>query len=130
MPNFFIWVTSAKKDLYVHAETLKALHFPITAHDKLPDVIVFDERRNWVFLIEAVTSHGPMSQKRVLELERLLNESSAGLVYVSAFPDMTQFRRHIIEIAWDTEVWIAELPEHLIHYNGDRFLGPRERSRK
>jgi type II restriction enzyme len=121
---------TAKKNLYVHAETLEALHFPITAHDKLPDVIVFDERRNWVFLIEAVTSHGPMSQKRVLEFERLLAESSAGLIYVSAFPDMTQFRRHISEIAWDTEVWIAELPEHLIHYNGDRFLGPRERSRK
>jgi type II restriction enzyme len=121
---------TAKKNLYIHAETLKALHFPLTAHDKLPDVIVFDEKRNWVFLIEAVTSHGPMSQKRVLELERLLAESSAGLVYVSAFPDMTQFRRHISEIAWDTEVWIAELPEHLIHYNGDRFLGPRERSRK
>jgi type II restriction enzyme len=69
-----------------------------------------------------------MSPKRVLELEKILVDCPAGLIYISAFPDMAEFRRHISEIAWDTEVWIAELPEHLIHYNGDRFLGPRERS--
>ena len=28
-------------------------------------------------------------------------------------------------INWDTEVWIAELPEHMIHLNGDQFMGPR-----
>jgi len=120
---------TAKKNLHMHPETLQALHFPITEHDKLPDVVVYDQKRNWLFLVEAVTSHGPMSPKRVLELEKILVDCPAGLIYISAFPDMAEFRRHIGEIAWDTEVWIAELPEHLIHYNGDRFLGPRERSR-
>ena len=128
-PRLLYLGDAAQKNLYIHAEALKALHFPLTEHDKLPDVIIFDEKRDWVFLIEAVTSHGPMSQKRVLELERILTDCPVGLIYVSAFPDMTEFRRHISEIAWDTEVWIAELPEHLIHYNGDRFLGPRDRSR-
>ncbi len=119
---------TANKNLYVHAENLKALRFAVTQHDKLPDVIVYDEKRRWLFLVEAVTSHGPMSPKRVLELEKMLADCPVGLVYVSAFSDMTEFRRHSRDIAWDTEVWIAELPEHLIHYNGDRFLGPRERS--
>lgn len=128
-PKLLYLGDTARKDLHLKAEVLKALRFPITEHDKLPDVIIFDERRNWVFLVEAVTSHGPMSHKRVLELERLLADCPAGLIYVSAFPGMAEFRRHINEIAWDTEVWIAEMPEHLIHYNGDRFLGPRERSR-
>jgi BsuBI/PstI restriction endonuclease domain/BsuBI/PstI restriction endonuclease HTH domain len=128
-PRLLYLGDTARKSLYIHAETLKAFHFPITAHDKLPDVIIYDGRRDWIFLVEAVTSHGPMSQKRVLELEQILAGCPAGLIYVSAFPDMTEFRRHISEIAWDTEVWIAELPEHLIHYNGDRFLGPRDRSR-
>jgi type II restriction enzyme len=128
-PKLLYLGDTAKKNLYVHAEALKTLHFPITEHDKLPDVVIYDEKRNWVFLIEAVTSHGPMSYKRVLELELMLPACPAGLIFVSAFPDMTEFRRHSSKIAWDTEVWIAELPEHLIHYNGDRFLGPRDRPR-
>jgi type II restriction enzyme len=94
----------------------------------LPDVILFDEERNWLFLIEVVTSHGPMSPKRVFELEQILSDCPAGIVYVSAFPDLAQFRKHLRNIAWGTEVWIAEIPDHLIHYNGDRFLGPRERN--
>ena len=128
-PQLLYLGDTAKNNLFIDAEVLKKLGFPITEHDKLPDVVIYDERRNWLFLVEAVTSHGPMSKKRVLELELILAGCSAGLIYVSAFPNMTEFRRHTNEIAWDTEVWIAELPEHLIHYNGDRFLGPRERSR-
>jgi type II restriction enzyme len=128
-PKLLYLGDTARKNLYVHGETLRGLRFPVTEHDKLPDVIIYDEKRNWIFLVEAVTSHGPISHKRALELEQILAECPAGLIYVSAFPDMREFRRHISEIAWDTEVWIAEIPEHLIHYNGDRFLGPRARSR-
>ena len=127
-PKLLYLGDTANKNLYINAEILKALHFPVTQHDKLPDVVIYDEKRNWLFLVEAVTSHGPMSPKRVLELEKMLRDCPAGLIYVSAFSDMAEFRRHISQIAWDTEVWIAELPEHLIHYNGDRFFGPRERS--
>ena len=129
-PQLLYLGDTAKKNLYINTKVLKTLGFPITEHDKLPDVIIYDEKRNWLFLVEAVTSHGPMSYKRVLELELILANCPAGLIYVSAFPDMTEFRRHTNKIAWDTEVWIADLPEHLIHYNGDRFLGPRERSRR
>lgn len=128
-PKLLYLGDTAKKNLYISAEVLKALAFPISEHDKLPDVIIYDEKRNWLFLVEAVTSHGPMSSRRVRELELMLSGCSAGLIYVSAFPDMAEFRRHTNNIAWDTEVWIADLPEHLIHYNGDRFLGPRDRSR-
>ena len=128
-PKLLYLGDTAKKNLLIRSEVLKNLGFPITEHDKLPDVVIYDENRNWLFLVEAVTSHGPMSYKRVLELELILANCSAGLIYVSAFPDMTEFRRHTSDIAWDTEVWIADLPEHLIHFNGDRFLGPRERSR-
>jgi type II restriction enzyme len=128
-PKLLYLGDTAKKNLIIEAEVLKSLGFPITEHDKLPDIVIYDERRNWLFLVEAVASHGPMSNKRVLELELILAGCLAGLIYVSAFPNMTEFRRHTNEIAWDTEVWIADLPEHLIHYNCDRFLGPHERSR-
>ncbi len=113
------------KDLYVDKGKLKSIGIPITEHSKLPDVVIFDESKNWLFLIEAVTSHGPMSPKRILELDKLLKNCKAGKIYVSAFPNFSEFKKHTNEIAWDTEVWIMDFPEHMIHFNGDRFLGPR-----
>jgi len=97
----------------------------LSSHDKLPDVVFLDETRHWLFLIEAVVSHGPVSPKRQVELESLFAGCSAGRVYVSAFTDLVSFRYFLNEIAWDTEVWLADMPDHLIHFNGDRFLGPR-----
>jgi hypothetical protein len=45
-------------------------------------------------------------------------------VYVSAFPDGKTFGRYRRAIAWESEVWIADAPTHMIHFNGNRFLGP------
>ncbi|MCK9411581.1 MAG: hypothetical protein M0Q53_04715 [Prolixibacteraceae bacterium] len=116
---------TANKDLYVDKKVLQEIGIPITQHSKLPDVVLFDSNRNWLFLIEAVTSHGPVSPKRVVELEELLKDCKAGKVYVSAFPDFAEFKKHSTKIAWETEVWVVDFPEHMIHFNGDRFMGPR-----
>lgn len=105
---------------------LTALGVTVTEHEKLPDIILHDAERGWLLLVEVVTSHGPMTPKRVAELESMFANCAAGLVFVSAFPDLIEFRKHIKEVAWDTEVWIADAPDHLIHFNGDRFLGPRK----
>lgn len=114
-----------KKNLHIDKKKLKSIGIPITEHSKLPDVVIYDESKNWLYLIEAVTSHGPMSPKRIVELEEFLVNCKAGKIYVSAFPDFSEFKKHTKNIAWDTEVWIMEFPEHMIHFNGDRFLGPR-----
>lgn len=116
---------TAKKSLHVDDIRLSAIKVPVTQHDKLPDVILNDERRKRLLLIEAVTAHGPMTPSRVMELRALLAECPQGLVFISAFLDMAEFRKHLKDIAWETEVWIAEIPEHMIHFNGDRFLDPR-----
>lgn len=116
---------TAKKDLYLDKKTLKNLGIPIDQHSKLPDVIIYDKTRKWLFLIEAVTSHGPVSPKRIVELEKLLIDCKAGKVYVTAFPDMAEFKKHSNNIAWETEVWLMDIPDHMIHFNGDRFMGPR-----
>ena len=113
-----------KKALVVDKERLIELGIPITEHNKLPDVVLYDETRNWLVLVEAVTSHGPMNPKRVNELNLMLKRCKAGPVYVSAFPDFTEFRKHMKDISWETEVWIVDVPDHIIHFNGDRFLGP------
>jgi type II restriction enzyme len=115
---------TAKKTLVLDEVTLKSIGVPITKHDKLPDVVLYDAKRKWLFLIEAVTSHGPVSPKRKVELEKVLANCKAERIYVSAFPDFKEFRRHIDDVAWETEVWIGENPDHMIHFNGDKFLGP------
>lgn len=105
---------------------LHGLGVQVDRHGKLPDVILFDPARNWLVLVESVTSHGPVDGKRHDELQRLFASSTAGLVYVSAFPTRQVMARFLGDLAWETEVWVAEAPTHLIHLNGDRFLGPHE----
>lgn len=112
------------KHMILETKYLESLNVPPMSHDKLPDVVVYDEKRKWLFLIEAVTSHGPVSPKRWIELEEALNACSVGRVYVTAFPHRDEFRKNAADIAWETEVWIADNPDHMIHFNGDRFLGP------
>lgn len=116
---------TADKTLYIDSEQLIHLGISINEHDKLPDIILYLPEKHWLYLIEVVTSHGPMTPKRLVELNQILNDCSAGKIFVTAFPTFAEFRRHMRGISWETEVWIAEAPEHLIHYNGDRFLGPR-----
>ena len=115
---------TAENRLVVAVEVLAELNIPAMNHDKLPDVVLFDKQRNWLFLIEAVTSHGPVSPKRHAELESMLKATSAGRVYVTAFLDFATFRKYVTEIVWESEVWVAEFPDHMIHFDGDRFLGP------
>ena len=116
---------TAEKALYLNTGALQAAGLTLTEHDKLPDVVLLDSARGWLFLIEAVTSHGPMTPKRIVELKAILAGSPLGLVFVSAFPDIREFKKHAQNIAWDTEVWLADIPDHMLHFNGDRFLGPR-----
>ncbi|MCQ9327574.1 BsuBI/PstI family type II restriction endonuclease [Neisseria dentiae] len=103
---------------------LKSLGVCLDNHGKLPDVILYNQERNWLFLIESVTSHGPVDHKRYSELTILFGKCTAGLVFVSAFPDSRTYAKYSSVIAWETECWIADAPTHMIHFNGSRFLGP------
>ena len=114
------------KDLHIEKEILDKLKLHVSEHSKLPDIIIYDSEREWLFLIEAVTSHGPISAKRLIELEDFTKDCPCGIVYVTAFPDNKEFRKHSADIAWETEVWLANAPDHMIHFNGDRFIGPRK----
>jgi hypothetical protein len=103
---------------------LSQLGVEVDLHGKMPDVVFHDTERNWLILVESVTSHGPVDGKRQAELAKLFAGAKAGLVYVTAFPARNIMARYVAQIAWETEVWAAEDPSHLIHFNGDRFLGP------
>jgi hypothetical protein len=115
---------TAEKRLVMNVDLLKRLKIGEMSHDKLPDVVLYEQGRNWLYLIEAVTSHGPVSAKRHAELESMLKECPAGRVYVTAFLDFTAFKKYAADIVWESEVWIAEFPDHMIHFNGERYMGP------
>jgi adenine-specific DNA-methyltransferase len=113
-----------EKWAYFDDQMLSSLGITIEAHGKMPDVVVYIKEKNWLVLIEAVTSHGPVNPKRRGELKRLFKDSKAGLVFVTAFLDRRTMTKYLRDISWETEVWIADAPAHLIHFNGERFLGP------
>lgn len=109
---------------YFDAALLASLGVKVDDHGKMPDVAIYFPAKHWLILAEAVTSHGPVDPKRHHELAELFRKSKAGLVFVSAFPDRKTFTRYLESVSWETEVWVADNPSHLIHFNGTRFLGP------
>ena len=113
---------TSDKLLYYKEELLKKIGIPLTQHDKLPDLVYYDDERASLILIEAVTSHGPVSAKRQLEIEDVLKDCSLNRIYITAFPDKRVFKKYLDDIAWETEVWIASQPDHMIHFNGPKFL--------
>lgn len=115
---------TGEKWSYFDSKRLEALGVVIDNHGKMPDVVLHFVERDWLLLVESVTSHGPVDAKRHAELMSLFGGSSAGLVYVTAFPTRAVMSKYLSEIAWETEVWVADAPTHLIHFNGVRFLGP------
>jgi hypothetical protein len=109
---------------YFDKRLLADLGVEVDAHGKMPDVVLHFTEKNWLLLVESVTSHGPVDGNRHAELAKLFAGSKSGLVYVTAFPSRAIMGRYLGEIAWETEVWVADAPSHLIHFNGERFLGP------
>ena len=113
------------KSLVKNIDKLKQLGFEITLHDKMPDVVLYRPDEDWLYFIEAFTSRGPMDPKRIMEIDEMTPNVKSGKIYVTAFLDFNTYKSHSHELAWETEVWLAEMPDHMIHLNGDKFLGPR-----
>lgn len=116
---------TTNKDLVKNVDKLSELGFEITLHDKMPDVVLYRADKNWLYFIEAVDSVGPMSPERVIDIQRMTKNVNCGKIFVTAFLDFKKYKHFSEQLAWETEVWIAEMPDHMIHLNGDKFLGPR-----
>ena len=114
-----------EKDLVKNVDRLKELGFGITLHDKMLDVVLYREDKHWVYFVESVTSVGLMDLKRIIEISEMTREVKAGRIFVTAFLDFKTYKRFSESLAWETEVWIVEMPDHMIHLNGDKFMGPR-----
>lgn len=112
---------TANKFLHLESERLKALNFFELSDGELPDVVAYSKQRNWLYLIEAVHSSGVISPIRLLELKKLTEECQADIIFITAFLDRNTFRQFAPDIAWETEVWIADAPDHIIHFDGEKF---------
>ncbi len=115
-----------KKDLIKNVAKLRELGFEITLHDKMPDVVLYRADKNWIYFVEAVTSVGPMSPQRIIEIQDMTKNVTAGKIFITAFPDFATYKKFSDDLAWETEVWLSDMPDHMIHLNGDKFMGPRK----
>lgn len=115
---------AGEKFVHFNEKKLQELNVALDNRGKFPDVILYYPKEDWLLLIESVTSHGPINAKRQSELAATFSGCTAGLVYVTAFRDKATMKRYLDELSWETEVWVAATPTHLIHFNGKRFLGP------
>ncbi len=113
-----------RKVVHLHSKAVAALGVTLDSAAKLPDVIIHHKAKNRLFLIEAVIKASPVDEKRRKELQDLFADSKAHLVFITAFETRRTMQTFVSHIAWETEVWIAEAPDHMIHFNGERFLGP------
>lgn len=115
---------ATNKFLLRNDDKLNELGFFELSHDSLPDIVAYNQEKNWLFLIEAFFTSGPMSEERILELKKALKDCKADLIFITAFTSKNDFRKNIKDIGWETEVWTADNPEHVIHFNGGKFFGP------
>lgn len=128
-PDVLYLGDTAKKQIINESKKLESLNFFELSHDMLPDVIVYSKAKNWLYLIEAVYTSNPISDNRKFELSKITENCTADIIYVSAFMNKSDFRTYLPKIAWETEVWIAEDPDHMIHFNGHKFLGPYKKNK-
>lgn len=116
--------TGKEKYLHLEEKRLEELGLPKPSHEELPDIIAYSPTKKWLYMIEAYNSTGEIDELRLLKLQKMVAGSGLSVVYVTAFLTRKDFRAKASTIAWETEVWIADNPDHLIHFNGDKFLGP------
>ena len=119
--------TGRKWDSYFDKAMLESLGVEIgSAGTKMPDIVIYHEAKRWLVVVEAFDSVGPIDPLRRTQLEDLFAASTVPRVYVTAFHDRRAMAGQAARLAWETEIWITEAPDHLIHFNGERFLGPYE----
>ncbi|HFA48740.1 MAG TPA: hypothetical protein ENJ95_06970 [Bacteroidetes bacterium] len=112
------------ESLFLNKKKLEELNFFDPTSNELPDIIAFSKNKNWLYLIETVYGLGIINEIRLLQLKKMTINCKAEIIYVTAFNHREDFRKITAAIAWETDVWIANEPDHLIHFNGDKFLGP------
>lgn len=115
---------TSDKFLYLNQKVLDEINFFKIEHEELPDVIAYSVEKKLLYLIEAYHSTGEWSEIRLKTIKEKLRQSNCtvNVVYFTAFENKEVFKSKAKDIAWETEVWISDVPDHLVHFNGFKFL--------
>ncbi len=100
------------------------LCIPTDNPQALPDIILYKSDSNWLVLIDLVTGHRVMGNNRCKELIRMFKDSPIEQVFVNAFHNKKEMTDSQTDIAWGTNVWFSEEPEHMIHFDGNHVVEP------
>lgn len=79
--------------------------------------IVHVPEKDWLVLIGAYTTHGPIDIIRHNELKELFGKSGHRLIFVTAFMNRNAMTKHISEIAWETGAWLVDSLTYMVHFN-------------
>ena len=104
---------------------LRELGFDMPQDDKMPDVVLYRRDKDRLYLIESVTTGGVIDEVRLKELQALTKNVDKQQVFVTAFPNSQSFKDNMDRLAWDTVAWMADAPEHMIHFEKHGTLEPR-----
>lgn len=104
---------------------LKELGFCVSEESKMPDVILYSVDKDWLYLIQSVVNSDVIDEIRFEELKTLTRSVDKQKVFITAFPNSQSFKDNMDRLAWDTVAWIADTPEHMIHFEKHGTLEPR-----
>lgn len=112
---------------------IEALGLRIETDRLLPDLIALDTQlgRELLLFVEVVATDGPVTPSRKKALEAMAEEAhftADKLAFVTVYLDRDHatFRKTFGSLAWNTLVWLASEPEHIILLR-DRLLTTEER---
>lgn len=89
-----------------------------------PDVIAYDGDKGWLFLVEACNSEGVFDERRRSRLADLLGPRFPNMIFITCFNSRNEMKQWLPQLAWETEVWVADDPDHMIHLDGAKYLSP------
>lgn len=91
-----------------------------------PDAILYNDASSAVWFVEAVTSDGEIDQVKRAALsvmaERWGVEMAVATTCNTSWQDFLRRKSRGTQIAWDTSVWIAEVPGLLMHITAAQTL--------
>jgi len=111
-------------------DALASVGLVITDRDDFPDVVLHSPENNCLLLADSAVNGRVMDARRRENLSRIFGEHPGPLIFLTVFPNRDSFAASAEVISWETDVWIADEPDHVIHFDGGGLNGPKQKRRR
>ena len=113
-----LWVSEQRSRLVRLGHSRRnLLELPLPEGIDLPNIVLLQRKLSRMFLVEVIGAGGLLNSTRCAELRRGLRGFRLKLVFITASASRSELRDRLHEIAWQTHVWIANEPNHIIHFD-------------